>query len=106
LLFTSSSDWFSFSELEQRLRAEEVGELQRKLPFWVVRRVIPGAAFDDVYGLTPLETPLESSPTLCLWACNTEEGSAACFNLQDDDDWFKCVSFRLPALPKLLFNYL
>ena len=51
------SDWFSLSEREQRLLAEELGEMQRKLPYWAARRIFPGAAFDDLYA-TPFPHPI------------------------------------------------
>jgi hypothetical protein len=95
-----SPDWFSFSEREQRLLTEELGELQRKLPYWAARRVLPGAAFDDIYGPPPPTSPsslppLQAPTTACIWACDSEAGHAVCFNLQDDDDWFRHVPFCL-----------
>lgn len=94
-LFAPLPDWFRLSESEQRLHAAEVGQLQRKLPFWVVRRVIGGVAFDNIYGplpsLPPSSSPLESSSMACMWACECEEGDAVCYNVHDDDDWFRRV---------------
>jgi hypothetical protein len=84
------SDWFDLSEREQQQVAVEVGELQRKLPFWVAREVMRGVKFDDVYGLASLQH--SSSSKSCVWACESEEEDAVCFDLHDEDHWFRCVS--------------
>jgi hypothetical protein len=80
--------------MEQRLHAAEVGELQRKLPFWVVRRLLQGVTFDDVYGLPVMPSLDSTSSTAVMWACEREELDAVCYNLRDDDDWFRCTLRR------------
>jgi hypothetical protein len=87
-------DWFLLSEKEQRLLATEVGELQRRLPFWVVRRLFCGVPFDNFYDLNaamyqPSSSSSSSSSIACMWACECEDADGVLFNLHDDDDWFR-----------------
>ena len=78
-------------------------DVQRRMPFWVIRRLLPGVAFDDVYaGVTcddddwlvsaaAAAASSSSSSHACIWACESEDGAAVCFKVDDDDDWFRCV---------------